>query len=440
MRALLTTIVAACLLVTGCEEKPREATRLNLLLISIDTLRADRLSGYGYGKPTSPRIDALMNASVVFEDAHATSSWTLASFASLMTGLYPSSHQCLSYSSKLDDSYTTLAEILRDQGYATASVVSHVFLGQKYGMQQGFEHAPEELVLPNMARSNEQITSPRVTDRALDWLRAQAELPDEQPWYLFVHYFDPHVPYNAHEGFTERFGTNQLAHYDGEIAFTDHHIGRLLDGLEEFGPVDDTVVVLVADHGEEFSDHGGRLHGTNLFREVMQVPFMIRAPSAKPRRVSDTVSLVDFLPTALELLRVPESAIPVAGRSLVPLLRGEDMEEAGALAELSLKTPFPADAYVLGKWKLVVGGRQPRDGGRPGASASDKIRLFDREADPTEQRDLSARHPDLVETLKQRIRAEKDSAHELCRRFREPQKLTHTEQELNHLRALGYVD
>ena len=141
-------------------------------MIAVDTLRADHIGGYGYDEPTSPRIDAFMDTAVVFEDAQATSSWTLASFASLMTALYPSSHRCTSYASRLDPSYVRLAEILSDHGYSTAGVVSHIFLGRKYGLHQGFRHFDESLVRSNLDLPNQQISSPEVTNRALDWLRA----------------------------------------------------------------------------------------------------------------------------------------------------------------------------------------------------------------------------------------------------------------------------
>ncbi len=426
-RAISGCLLAAALAASGCgQHAPQE--RPNLLLVAVDTLRADRLSGYGYAAPTSPRLDAFLSQAVVFEDAQATSSWTLASFASLLTSLYPSSHRCASFSTRLLPQYTTLAEILSANGYATAGIVSHLFLGEKHGLHQGFAHYDQELVMADAQRSHEQISSPEITAKALEWLRGRAGEPRREPWFLFVHYFDPHSVYNQHEGFTERFEATDSGRYDGEVAFTDDHVGRLLEGLEQLGLSGNTVVALVSDHGEEFGEHGAQHHGKTLFREVLQVPFAIRAPGLSPRRVSELVTIVDFLPTVLELLRIPLPQGPIAGRSLVPLMRGEALEPRGALAELRLKPEFPADAYVLGRWKLVV----DRSGTEPA------FQLYDREADPQEQQDLASRNPEVVEDLRQRLRAELQAARAIGSGFRESEQVEHSRAELEQLRALGY--
>ena len=435
-RCYLVWLVASVLLAAACGKSVPEPERPNLLLIAIDTLRVDHLGSYGYEVETSPRIDALLEESVVFEDAHATSSWTLSSFASLMTGLYPSTHKCVGFRSRLDRSYTTLAEILRDHGYATAGIVSHVFMSEKYGLQQGFAHYDQALVLSSAGRSHKQISSPSLSTRALDWLRVRSATTGDQPWFLFVHYFDPHAVYNPHEGFEGRFGSTDVARYDGEIAFTDHHVGRLLDGLDELGFSENTVVALVSDHGEEFLDHGMLRHGKTLYREVMQIPFSIRAPGVTPRRVRDTVRIVDVSPTVLDLLRVPRPTTPIAGRSLAPLLRGESIEPRGALAELRLREAYAADAYVLGRWKLIA----DRDGDGPsGSGGAGTFLLFDREADPTEQHDVASSHPEVVGELTRHLERALQEARDLAAAYGESERLTLSGEELEQLRALGYA-
>jgi hypothetical protein len=196
---LLRRVVTAGLLLTGfclgCAE-PAPA-RLNLLFISIDALRADRLGAWGYGRATSPHIDGLAREAVVFENAQAQSSWTLPTLASVMTSLYSSTHRCWSLFDRLGEAYETLAERLHAEGWKTAAVASHLYLSRRYGLHQGFESYDESLVEETLAKSHEAITSPQVTEKGLRWL---AERRDEaEPWFLWLHYFDPHALYLAHE-------------------------------------------------------------------------------------------------------------------------------------------------------------------------------------------------------------------------------------------------
>jgi len=428
----------AALLAGGTLACSEPAGPPNLLLIAVDTLRADHLGAYGYARPTSPSLDRFMNGAVVFEDAQATSSWTLTSFASLFTGLLPSAHGCTTYGSALDASFRTLAEILGEAGFDTAAVVSHVFLGPKHGLPQGFAHFESTVARYDAAESNQAVSSPVVTDRALDWLATRRR--DDAPFFLFVHYFDPHAPYRKHAGITERFGNDERSRYDGEIAFTDAHVGRLLDGLANVPGSEHTVVVFTSDHGEEFGEHGGARHGSSLYQEVMRVPLAIAAPGIPPRRVPDPVSGVDVLPTLLDLLGLPAPREPIAGRSLVPALLGDPLSGAPVLGELRLKPLFPADALLLGRWKLVEGVTTPRLGRNIDPTPEIETQLFDRVADPGERRDLGAEHPEEVARLRETLHAEIESARALGRRYRQAAPVEHTDAEREHLRALGYVE
>jgi arylsulfatase A-like enzyme len=435
---LLSTLLLGLALALGCDL--RDAGRFNLLLIAVDTLRADHLGAHGYERPTSPHIDRFFSEAIVFDDAHSTSSWTLPAFASLMTSTYSSTHECWQFESQLDSSFTTLAEVLRGAGYHTAAVTSHTFLGSSYGLGQGFEDYDESLIRA-LRRSHLAISSPPVTKRALAFLDRQAHMEERRPWFLWAHYFDPHKHYNEHPGVTGEFGSENVDLYDGEIAFTDAHIGQLLDRLSSTGFVDDTVVVIMADHGEEFGDHGGANHGLTLFREVERVPLAIRVPGLPPRRVTDTVSLVDFMPTILDLLEIETPKAPMAGRSLLALMRGGRMASRGALLEsrLRLRRDANLEAYVTGRWKLIVEiprGIRWKPGKRP---ARTKIMLFDRVADPGETRDVAAEHADVVAELMQRLDDSLASARSDANFFVAAPAQDLSEETIDALRALGYV-
>ena len=383
----LALILSACAASCSDPEPPR-----NLLVIAVDTLRADRLGTYGYSRPTSAGIDELFESAVVFEDAHSTAPWTLPSFASLMTSTHVSTHRCWQRASKLDESFTTLAEVMASQGFHTRSIVSHTFLGTPYGLAQGFVEHDESLVYDDRTSSH-AISSPPVTQKAIAFLEQTAGRADADPWFLWVHYFDPHIAYQAHRGVSERFGTREDPDlYDGEIAFTDHHIARLLRKLEQLGFADDTVVAFVSDHGEEFFEHGRKGHGKTLFQEVLRIPFAIRVPGIEPRRVQDTVSVVDFMPTMLELFELPPPPTPLAGNSLLGLMRGQHRAERDVLMQAHpVLRQARLDAFIHGRWKLI---REVPDEGKSRSTYS--LLLFDHDADPGETRDLAAQHPEIV--------------------------------------------
>jgi choline-sulfatase len=306
----------------------------NVLLITIDTLRADRLGIYGYGKPTSPELDAFAAGAVVFEHAEASAPWTLPALASVMTGEVASTHECWNYGSMLDDSFRTLPELLLTAGYDTAAVVSHLFTTSRHGLQQGFVHTDDSFAYPEVDPA-ENITSQVISDKAIRFLDQKKASPDDAPWFLWLHYFDPHKEYMQHPGISEGFvtpgaktrGTLFGDVYDGEVRYTDLHVGRVLARLHELGLEQETVVVLLADHGEEFDDHGAIGHGHSLHGELVHVPFAIRAPGLAPRRVQELARQIDVLPTVLELVGFPP--VPpglVAGRSLVPAMKGQTQD------------------------------------------------------------------------------------------------------------------
>ncbi len=391
--------LALVLASAGCGGAPADATgKPNVLLISIDTLRADHLGFYGYGRPTSPRLDAFAASATVFDSAHASSSWTLPTMASVFTSTYSSTHKLWGYNGRLDSSFTTLTEVLTARGYDTACVVSHIYCTTRHGLQQGFVHFDDAYAFPE-EDADETVTSHIIADKGIRFLEQKERAPDGKPWFLWLHFFDPHASYREHEGFSEAFVTpgersptqTEIDLYDGEIAFTDHHVGRVLETLGATGFDQDTIVVLVADHGEEFKDHGsGDQHGHSLFAELVRVPLVVRAPGVPPRRVAQPVRTIDILPTVLELADLGQLA-QADGESLGARMRGEDVANAPALAEVRLSRANEWEAVVDGRYKFVR--RRMREG------VEREIKLFDLEDDPGERQNLALERNDEVARL-----------------------------------------
>lgn len=411
----------------ACSNSTKETRRPNILLITVDTLRADHLQTYGYPRPTSQRLEQLAQGAMVFEDAQSSAPWTLPSLASLMTGLPSAAHGCRSFYSALAPSYSTLAEQLLAGGYDTAAVVSHVFLGRPYGLHQGFVHFDDELVL-EMTRSDEVISSVAVSDKGLAFLDAKASAGEEEPWFLWLHYFDPHAVYQAHPEQVGTFGSQRPVDlYDGEIAFTDHHIGRVLAGLDGLGLDENTVIVFTSDHGEEFRDHGGLDHGHTLYQEQLHLPLIIRVPGEEPGRHAGMVRSIDVPATILDLASLPPGDESF-GRSLKGILGGGPGPDLPpALAELDRNASRDQLGMVTTDTKLILN-RQT------GAAL-----LFDRNEDRTEQRDLAKKKPVVTKALL----AEMNTLHEaaLVVAAKHPDRVDQElgAAEMEDLSGTGYV-
>lgn len=386
MSARRCALVLGLALATACA--PDAPKRPNVLLITIDTLRADHLGAYGYARPTSPKIDAFAARSTVFENAHSSASWTLPSLSSIHTSLLSTTHGCWKISSRLEPEFTTAAEILRDVGYDTAMVACHIFLSAQYGLQQGFTHVDDELVRPP-SDAAEAISSPGVTERGVRFLERKAAAKDESPWFLWLHYFDPHDTYLPHEGFSETFGiVEEIDLYDGEIAFTDHYVGLVLQRLAELGLEDETIVVITSDHGEEFGEHGFKRHGYTLYQEAVRIPLVVRVPGAASGRVPEVVGNVDVLPTLLEACGIELKSVQGAtcaheleGRSLLGAIRGtRALEPREVVAEVRWHDGQDLRMVRDGAWKLIED--QSKDQTR------DQSALYDLGADPAEATDL----------------------------------------------------
>lgn len=278
-------VAAFCVACSG------DATPPNIVLISIDTLRADHLDVYGYSRPTAPNLSRLAEEGVLFEHALSQAPWTLPAMASVLTGLYPSQHGASTSEARIAGRVETLAEALLARGYRTRAVVSHSFVDANHGFARGFERFDESQVLGHDA----------VTSEAVSRIALEKMLPDAgQPFFLWVHYFDPHFTYVHHPevGFAGRsegrFGSaiparllsrpgrvsdSELEHiravYDEEIRVTDWAVGALLDGIEALGLKENTVVLVTGDHGEYFLERGRFFHGKDVYEELVHVPLII---------------------------------------------------------------------------------------------------------------------------------------------------------------------
>jgi arylsulfatase A-like enzyme len=327
----------------------------NLILISIDSLRADRVGCYGNPRNASPALDRLAREGVRFTTALSTTSWTLPSHISMLTGRYLLSHGVMTEMDRLPDAIPTLAEVLQRGGVATGAVVSAPLLDPTYGFARGFDDF-DRSTAPRKGPFDSLRAEPanEGTALALRWLHQRAG----GRFFLFLHYWDVHYdyipppPYDrmfdpdytgtvTGEGFYHNRAINRgmrrrdldhlIALYDGELRWVDDHIARVAAALEELGIAERTAIIVTSDHGDEFFEHGHKGHTRTLYREVVDIPLIIRAPGVRPGHVVDApVSLVDVMPTALELMGM---SVPtgIEGRSLLALLTGGKIARSEAL-------------------------------------------------------------------------------------------------------------
>jgi arylsulfatase A-like enzyme len=296
---------------------PGAAAGFNILLVTLDTTRADRIGCYGYSPAATPVLDGLAAGGVRFAEAVTVAPETLPAHATLLTGLLPPRHGLrINAEGRLGSQHVTLAEVARARGYRTAAFVSAFVLDARFGLDQGFDlydDRVEAMEGAAFASGTNERRAVRTTDAALAWIRSR---DPSRPFLAWVHYFDAHAPYAPPEPFASRFAGSL---YDGEIAYVDAQLGRLLEGLDAAGLRDKTLVVVAGDHGESLGDHGERTHSVFLYRSATRVPLILanRRLFPRPAVVEGTVvSLADLAPTILDLLGV-EDPPPRDGLSLL---------------------------------------------------------------------------------------------------------------------------
>ena len=424
----------------------------NLILISIDCLRSDHLGTYGYERNTSPNLDRFAEDGVVFETAVSTSSWTLPTHMSMMTGLMPSFHGATKWE-KLDRSVPYLPEILADHGYQTTGVASWVYVSQVYGFERGFD----------VYRVLEDPTARDVIDAAIEQLRMKTG----QNHFLFMHLLDPHWPYLPPNDFLERFGPRPrdisdlqdlilraepppseterdeiIRLYDGEIAFTDQELGRFFEQLKVLGLYDHSLIIVTADHGEAFYEHGHWQHSQTLYEEIIRIPMIVKWPGDSLKgRIRAQVSQVDVFASVLQGAGIePPTTEPFNLRELADSERRVS-EERVVISEVTWRSPKETSMKVsfrTERMKFLTTLAGPV-GDDLGVSETRQEELYDLVADPDERTNLAAERSEELASFQGRVRSFIDGAR-AQRSTRQGQQIELDEELLERLRALGYVD
>ncbi len=465
---------------TGEAPKPRP----NVLIYTIDTLRADHASVYGYARDTTPFLKKLGASGIVFDDCQAQATWTKSSIASLMTSLYSFTHGIVRDADTIPAGAKTLAEQLRAGGYVTASIVASPFVGRATGLERGFDYLLEDPVV--LRHRNEQTD--RGTDSAalnkvvFPWL----DRHHDEPFFLYAHATDPHAPYDPPRPYDGKFAnpaetpefdreyagfkTNReygggavinremclkagidpgrfikeaVDRYDGEILHNDHSLELLAGKLREMRVLDNTLIVVISDHGEEFWDHGWTAHGHSVYQELTHCLLVMSCPElfSSPRRISEPVQLIDVMPTILDLLgiKAPE---PIEGQSLAPLARGRPFQRRGLVMSSRFAAANPmglvpensTDSFAIidSKRKFIYRNKAAKAGIR-------KVELYDRVTDRSEQHDIAAEHPREVERMMTQLVQWIDAQNKV-RLLLGPKGATQLDrQTIERLRSLGYL-
>jgi len=432
----------------------------NVILITVDSLRADHVSFMNYCRDTTPNLRELSRRSVVFERFMSNGSYTPASFASTFSSTYPIMYGGYERFSSMRP---TIAEVLRDSGYTTAAFHSNPFLSRFYGYDRGFdlfedliphppsgkgesEHLRERLVdflrrHPVLYRSIRRVamsafallperppyTDARtITKRAIRWIKENRS----EPFFLWIHYMDVHFPYMPKKRYLKRLGhappdretismlneritynrieditkgelESIIVLYDAEILYVDEHIQVLLTALERLGLLKSTALIVTADHGEEFGEHGGLGHGAKLYNELLHIPFLLYLPELERGiRIDGRASLIDLAPTILDILGLDEHS-SFMGKSLLPMIEGNEQDGRAVISEMASRritptSPLKMDygvrkvACTYGNWKYIYN-----------EGADDE--LYDLKGDPNETINLICKHEEWAERLRERI-------------------------------------
>ena len=468
---------------TSAEAKARP----NIVLYMIDTLRADHTSVYGYSRDTTPFLKKLGAEGVVFDDCQAQSTWTKPSVATLLTSLHTPAHGIDEFTDTIPAGATTLAAALREAGYVTASIIGNPFSGRNSGLERGVDHLFEYPAIQRWRRRAERATDSAALNRvAFQWL----ERHRGEPFFLYLHSTDPHAPYRPPKTTEAQFADpaesaefqqdyeklkqvigpygggavfnrrqarakgvdpdlwvrRAIDRYDAEVLFNDRSIELLVEKLRDLGVLENTLIVVVSDHGEEFLEHGWTTHGHSLYEEVTRVVFLMWNPKLipAPRRIREPVGLVDVMPTILDLIGAPADGV-MQGRSLAPLIRGEAEPEDRPVmaARLPERTPPPPGggipenrtttiAWIDSAWKLIY---------RPDGESRGLLRveLYDRRADRAEKHNVADRNPQIVGRLLPKLQQWWEGQQEVRALLGPSERRKLDPATLERLRSLGYV-
>ena len=411
-RCTIVGLAAAATLWTAAD---RRDPQFSVLIVTLDTTRADRLSPYGLMESAMPSFDRMASEATVFDQAASASPLTLPSHASIFTGLLPPRHGVRdNVDAPLSPSHTTLPEVLKSHGFRTAGFAASIVLDAGRGLDQGFEIYKGVSQDDSNAPHRLQKRADQVVDEATAWLRT---LRNER-FFLWTHLYDPHRPYEPPVPHADGDP------YTGEIAYAASQFERLLEALRASKRLDRTIIIVTADHGESLGEHGESDHGIFLYEGVLRVPLMVRVPGMKPGRVAELVRLTDIMPTVLELLGLP----PVAtdGVSLASVVNGES---ARPDLESYSESLYPERFG----WSSIYALRDSRfkyiDAPKP--------ELYDLATDPFERVNIVLERPALASAMEQRVREIASSRPAVTTAERAVRHLT--EDARTRLAALGYA-
>lgn len=410
---LLCAVICLALLTSCGPTAPRPED--NVVLIVIDTIRPDRLGCYGYPFPTTPNIDAFASEGTLFLQAVTCAPLTLPSVSAMLTSTYPVFNN-VRYNGKffLGEASVTLAEVLKQRGYRTAAFTGGFPLDSKFKVDQGFDVYDDDFSNSEDRRQHGWIgylvddferTAAEVNERAFEWL----EKSKDDPFFLMVHYFDPHLPYAPPSPYDEKFDNP----YDGEVAYTDEHVGELLDKLEELGLKNNTLIVLTGDHGESLGQHEEVTHGEFVYDSTVLIPLVMyhREKIPKGLKVDTMVRSIDIMPTILDFLDFPDTP-HTQGVSLLPALDGK-LVETPILLEATLHyyeseglghEPIMITGLRTSEWKFVYVVVE-RDGKRGWTGE-----LYNVADEPLELLDVKSENPEIFNRLK-------DEMHSMIRTY-----------------------
>jgi arylsulfatase A-like enzyme/Tfp pilus assembly protein PilF len=400
--------------------KVRKDSRLNVLLVTLDTTRPDRLGCYGYEKAKTPRLDSLASKGVRFLNVYCQVPLTTPSHCSILTGTYPIYHLVRNNGAyALRSEITTLAEVLKGKGFETAAFVGSFTVDSRFGLDQGFDVYDDRFA---EAQAFKALNSERKAEKVFEAFSRWFDKNHAAQFFCWVHFYDPHLPYEPPSPYKEEFADNP---YDGEIACMDHYVGEVVEKLREKNILANTIIILAGDHGEAFGEKVEAGHGIFLYEGTMKVPLIFYAESHLPQglTVKPRVRLIDLMPTVLDMLNIPANK-DIQGVSLLPFIAGKKKENLSTYIE----TYFPRENYgwselvgfIGGDWKYI---RAPKE------------ELYNLKKDPEETRNAIAEEKKIA----QEMRAKLDEIIARNSSVLQSTKREMTGEEKEKLRSLGYI-
>jgi len=396
-------LVLAALLIMGISLcyflSPQTPEISHVLLISIDTCRADHLGCYGYPLNTTPHIDAIAKKGIVFENAFSPQPFTLPAHCSMLTGTIPPFHGVLDNSDyKLSEDNTTLAQLLKRKGFSTAGFVSSFVLDACFGLNKGFDLYDDDFADTSNTMGINQCTGDEISQEAIEWL----DTHKHENNFMFLHYYDPHFTYAPPEPFASKFKNVPrpehmslpfkqvfLDGYTNEIAYTDHCIGQVINKLKQLGLYDSTLIIITSDHGEMLGQHGEASHGYFIYQPAIKVPLIVKTPGrTKSLRITHSVGIADIVPTVCALLNI-EIPTPVQGQDLSPCFKGETLPspDQPLFCQSLESTKYNANSLlgvVTDQYKYI---------------RTTRPELYDLVKDPYELNNMAARQPDQLQAM-----------------------------------------